>query len=139
MAALDIATVTVESSRQLVAGIAGVALTAGQSVRLDSANNNWVLAQADSAVNSGQGGVGIVSGGASQGSPAQVARTSTRLKLSFNSGQMLPGQLYCVGATAGQIVPISDLVATNFTTVLGFAETSDILVMQILMTLIAKQ
>jgi hypothetical protein len=37
------------------------------------------------------------------------------------------GQVYCVGATAGTIVPYSDLVTGDFVTILGVAKTTALL------------
>lgn len=102
----------------------GATITAGQCVYLDS-NNAWQKMQCDgTAAEAGSGGTfGIALCGASSGQPLDVLTSGTVTI----GGTVVTGTPYCVGTTAGEIVPFADLASTNKVTYLGFASTTAIL------------
>jgi len=101
-------------------GIAGAAITAGQTLYADSANGN-VLKLADANASAATSVVvGVALNGAATGQPVTYA----------NSGIYTPGFTVTVGAvyvqsaTAGAIAPVADLASGYYTNVLGIGVTS---------------
>jgi tricorn protease-like protein len=100
---------------------AGVALAAGKGVVLD-ASNLWQLADATAERNN----YGITLNPAAIGQSVSVIVQGT-LDLGISLSQ---GLLYCISATSGGIAPITDLVATNFTNVFGYADDDNQLILK---------
>lgn len=108
---------------KIVQRTAGTTLTAGKSYYLD-ANNLAQLADAN-ASSTTAAGVGIALGGAGANQPFFGFEGGA---LSFGA-VLTQGLVYVVSATAGGIAPTSDLTTGWFTTILGYAQTTSILVM----------
>jgi len=103
----------------------GEAITQGQCVYRLSTDGEWYKAQCDdSAAASGYGtGCGIALTAGSNGQPGKVQRNGV-----INMGATLTvGTIYVVSATAGGVAPSTDLVGTNYCTVLGVARTAALL------------
>ena len=100
---------------------AGVATVAGKSVVLD-VTDLWQHADA-SVVN---GNYGITVNEAAIGQPVDVILAGI-----LNLGVALQeGQLYVISQNSGMIAPITDLVATDFYSILGYANDNNQLVMR---------
>lgn len=93
-----------------VSGIAGAAITPGQSVYYDATTGTWKLGQGDgTAAEAGSAGYGIAltqAGAASQ--PLVVALPGHRVTLGAGAAPAA-GVVYYFGDTAGGIFPVADL------------------------------
>lgn len=97
-------------------GIAGAAITAGQSVYLDATTNTIKLADADLSVAAAKG-VGIAINNAASGQPVTYA-----IGGSLTMGATLvKGTTYVVAATAGGVAPQADLTTGATICILGTA------------------
>lgn len=97
-------------------GIAGAAITAGQSVYLDATTKTIKLADADASV-AAAAGVGIALNNAASGQPVTYAVSGP-----INMGATLvKGTTYVVSATAGGVAPQSDLSTGATICLLGTA------------------
>lgn len=101
-------------------GIAGVAIVAGNSVYKSATTGQLLLAEKDlTAVEAAA--VGIAINGGAPGQPISY----------IVSGDLDPGAVlvvggtYMVGAGAGAIAPVADVLAGNFPTILGIASTAN--------------
>lgn len=111
---------------------AGVAVTAGQVVYLESATDTYKLADADAT---GELLVprGIALTGASIGQPLTIARAGN-----VTIGATLTkGVAYVASATAGAIAPAADLTTGAYMTVLGVPVSTTVLKVAIVPTGIA--
>lgn len=102
--------------------LAGEGLTAGLVVYLKSTDSKWWKAQCDgTAEESGNGvSVGVTLHAALTGQPVIVQTIGA-----YSVGStVLLGEYYVIGTTAGAIMPIEDLAATNKVTVLGQATST---------------
>lgn len=114
-------------------GTAGATITQGQAVYLDATTNTYKLADAnDTAATSAA--VGISLNAASSGQPLTVL-TSGDITI---GGTVAVGEVYAVGTTAGAILPYSEIVSTNYVTLLGIGVSATVLRVQINATQIAK-
>lgn len=110
---------------------AGAAITQGQSLFLDSSDQ---LQPAEKDVDAGTAAaVGIALNSAEAGQPC-----------TFQSGgemdvgsTLVVGETYVVGAAAGGIAPIADVVSTEFSTILGIATAAGVLKLGILQSGVA--
>lgn len=108
-------------------GVAGVAVTAGQVVYLDSATSTIKLADAD-ASSATAAVVGIALHGALTSQPI-VYQTGGALTI---NAVLTAGKVYVVSATAGAIAPAADLTTGWRTSVLGIAVSTTSLSMFII-------
>lgn len=109
-------TVTPTSETDIGRGTAGATLTEGQAVKLDTATQRYVAAQATL-----DGFAGVALHDAESGQPLAFAKSGP---IDF-TGALVKGTVYVVSAAAaGGIAPWADLVATNFVTVIGVATTT---------------
>ncbi len=108
----------------LITGVAGATITAGQIVYLDSTSNTWKLADADaSAVTSGSGGaLGLAAGGAAAGQSFVVVLSDDNLTVGGTLVMTAP--IYVLSGTAGGIAPLADLAAGDYPVVLLIARSS---------------
>lgn len=105
--------------------VAATTITRGQVCYLN-ASNQAALAQCDgTALEATVAGIALNDAGAGQ--PIRLQNGGT-----MGMGAVLTaGVPYCVGATAGQIVPFEDIVSTNKVSFLGVASTTSNLVIGI--------
>jgi hypothetical protein len=116
MAALSItaANVVASTGAKYAQGTGGATIVQGKSVAFNG--SKWVLAQCDgTALEYGSSGVGVALNACSDGQPIDV-QTEGEITI---GGTVTVGAIYCLGATAGDIVPFGDLVATNYVSILG--------------------
>lgn len=112
--------------------IAAVTVTRGQ-VCYANASNQAALAQCDgTALEATIKGIALNDAGANQ-----PVRLQTGGSLGFGA-ILTAGQIYALGRVAGEIVPISDLLATDKVSYLGHASTTGNLVLGINNTGVTK-
>lgn len=114
-------------------GTAGEAILAGQSVYLDPTTQLYLLARAGGVLGLAAA-AGIALNGASLNQPIAV-QSDGDITI---GGTVVVGQIYVVAAAFGGIAPYSDLVSTNFVTLLAIGLTAAILRMGINVSGIAK-
>ena len=95
-------------------GIAGATITAGNALYLDSTTSTWKLAQADGTSAEGTC-TGIAACGGGSGQPIKIY-TSGAIDPGFT---VTVGTTYVLGAAAGSIYPIADLLSSDFVSILG--------------------
>lgn len=105
-------------------GIAGVAITAGQTLYIDTANANVLkLADANSSALTATV-AGIALHGAAAGQPIKYAKPGGE----YTAGATLTvGTPYFQSATAGGICPAADLATGHYTTLIGIAKSASVM------------
>lgn len=102
-------------------GSAGVAITAGQAVYLDSATNKYKLSDANAA---GAKTVrGIALNGAALNQPVVVQKDGP---ITIGA-TLVAGTTYCLSATSGGICPQADLTTGDDVVVVGVAASASVL------------
>jgi hypothetical protein len=91
----------------------GATVTAAQPVYPDSADNEHKLATANALATAAAVGLALTNG--YDGKEGLIAVEGSQLNVGATT---TAGVAYCVGATAGEIVPITDLVSTKFPNIL---------------------
>lgn len=110
-------------------GTAGEAITQGQALYFNTDGKWWKAKANGTAVQAKVGGVAL--NAASAGQPV-VVQTSGQITI---GATMTKGVLYYASPTAaGGIAPFADLGAGNYTTVLGFALSTTIMVVAPIIT-----
>ena len=109
------------SGAQNTGNLASTTITAGKIVYLN-ASNQWALAAANSTAL-------IAGGGTTWGIALHAALASQPLAVQVGGvcgfGVVFTvGVIYVISATAGGIAPITDLVSTNYISILGIATTT---------------
>lgn len=106
-----------------VTGIAGVTITAGQVVYLDSATNTLKLADNDSATAAVRSPAGIALNGAAAGQPI-VVQSSGQITI---GATVAVGVVYCLSSTAGGICPNADIAAGDYNTIIGIGVSTTVI------------
>lgn len=105
---------------------AGVAITAGQAVYLDTATSTWKLADADaSAATATCGGIALNTGVVGQPLTVQTDGTLTI------GATMTLGEVYFVSVTAGAIIPAADLATPARTSIIGVATSTTVMTLRL--------
>lgn len=105
---------------------AGATITAGQPLFYDAATATVKLADSNDATKLPC--IGISLNGASAGQPVAAVSQDT----AFHPGAALVvGQTYCAGATAGTIVPISDLTTGDYPNILFVATSTSVAILNV--------
>jgi hypothetical protein len=123
MAALSITAANVLASATALrgTGIAGATITAGQPIYKDASDSNKAKLADNNASAATSACVGISLQSVSAGQPITYVYEDS----SFTVGATLTvGAIYCLGATAGEIVPVADLASGNYPVVLLVANTT---------------
>jgi hypothetical protein len=102
----------VQLSGNPTTGVAGVAMTAGQSVYQNPGSNNYLLAKSNSGTTAAQSATGIALNSAAAGQPVTVMTSGT---YTVGATVTVGGVYVLSGATAGGIAPIADLTSGWFT------------------------
>lgn len=124
------ANVQAGSGAAIQRGTAGATITAGQVVYKDSADNEYKLADADSATAAVKVPVGIALNGASDGQPLSV-QTGGDITI---GGTLVAGTTYCLSATPGAIAPQADITTGDDVVVLGVAKSTTVLALRIIVS-----
>jgi hypothetical protein len=115
MTAISITAANVKkgNNAQTAKGTAGVAVTAGQVVYLNAATGKLELADANTYAQASAKGIALHAAAADQPLEYQYGGEITI------GGTSVVGTIFCVGATAGAIVPSADLTTGDYTCILG--------------------
>ena len=108
-------------------GTAGVAVTAGQAVYLDSATGTYKLADNDSATAEARSPDGLALNPAAIGQPLAV-RKKGRITI---GAAVTAGVPYYLSSTAGGICPAADLGSGDYPALLGFAVSATVIDLKI--------
>lgn len=102
-------------------GVAGATITAGQVVYKDASDaNKFKLCDVDSATAAARVPYGIALHGASAGQPLTVITAGN-----INPGATaVVGKVYVASDTAGGIMPVDDLEAGDYTSIIGIGTTA---------------
>lgn len=99
--------------------IFGGAITQGQVVYFDTTSGKWKQAQCDGTVaEAGAAEYGVALSAGSDGQMGVVALPGAKVNLGA-AAAAAAGIVYAIGATAGAINPVADMVSTNKVTALG--------------------
>lgn len=111
------------ANAQFGSGVAGAAITAGQTLYSDASDSNKLkLADCDGA--SGlRTCVGIAVCGAAAGQRVTYQKAG---KISLGS-VLTQGKVYVLSDTAGGIMPVEDLESGDYVSILGVAESTSVL------------
>lgn len=121
--AITAANVVKGSTASVDEGTAGVAVTAGQTLYLDSGTNTLKLSDADSGTAAARSVVGIALHAAAAGQPLKYL-TGGPLTLGATLTQ---GVGYYLSKTAGGICPVADLTTGAYPVFLGFATSAAVI------------
>ncbi len=130
MTALSItaANVVPAANAVIVYGKAGETITAGQPVYRAAATRKFMKSDADSATAEVRKVFGVAVNGASLNQPIAIQKGGD-----LNPGATLVvGEIYCLGETAGGIVPKGDQSTGEYVTVIGVATSASNLKMGLL-------
>lgn len=111
------------SGATTVNGTAGAAITAGQAVYHDTTTDTWKLADSNSATVAARTPGGISLNGASSGQP-MVILTGGPVTI---GATMTASLAYYLSDTPGGICPVADVGAGEYTTVIGLAQSTTVL------------
>ena len=112
-----------------VTGEAGETITAGQSVYLKSSDNKIWKADANLSADAAAA-VGVSLHGATAGQPITYQTSGA---LSFGA-ILTAGHWYVVSDTAGGIMPTADLSSGDYSTLLGYAYSTSVMILNPLAT-----
>lgn len=104
-------------------GTAGATITAGKTVYLDSADNEYKLADCDSATVIVRSPVGVALNGASDGQPLVVLEEG----LVTIGATMTAGITYYLSPNPGGICPVADVLAGDYPVIIGIATSTTVL------------
>lgn len=97
---------------------AGVAISAGDAVYVDTAGLIQLCEKDQTVVEAAAVGIALNDCGVSQPCTYQISGT-------IDVGAVLTtGEVYVVGAAPGGIAPVADVITTNFATIVGIAVSS---------------
>lgn len=111
------------SGAKLITGTAGATITAGQVVYLDSADDEYKLADCDSATAAVRTPAGIALHASLDGQPLTIL---TKGPITIGA-TIAAGVAYYLSATAGGICPVADLSSGDYPAVLGMGESTTVL------------
>lgn len=103
----------------------GATVTQGQGLYYDTASGSWKLAQCDgTAAEAGADGYGIALSAGSAGQKGVIAEPGAKVTLGAGAAPAA-AEVYCFGATAGALAPLSDMASTNKVTPLCYGVGSN--------------
>lgn len=121
------ANVVAGTNAKITRGTAGVAITAGQAVYLDSTTGKWGLADTDSATAGVRNALGIALNGAAANQPIAVI---TEGDVTIGAS-ILAGVAYYLSGTPGGICPVADVAAGDYTLIVGMGKSTSVLSVKI--------
>jgi hypothetical protein len=120
------ASVKAGSNAVITEGLAGAAVTAGQTVIRSTSTGKFVLADADGAGLKGCDGIAL--NGAADGQPLKVQQGGD-----ITIGATLtPGTTYYLSPTPGGICPLADVASGDDPVVLGMAKSATVLMLRVI-------
>jgi len=128
------ANVLAGATAQIVTGVAGATITAGQPLYADASDGGRLKPADANASAAAAAVVGIALHASLDEQPVSYVRVGL-----VNLGATLTvGQIYVASATAGGVAPVSDLATGHYVTILGVAKTAAELDLAINVSGIAK-
>jgi hypothetical protein len=121
------AAVLAAASASVEAGKAGATIVAGQVVYRDTADQEYKLADADSATAAAKAPRGIALNGGSDGQPLSIIKSGD---LTMNA-VLTAGTAYYLSPTAGGIAPLADVEAGDNVVLIGLAKSTTVLAVDI--------
>ena len=115
------ASTKVTSSTAVEHGVAGATIAPMDVVYLDASDGEYKLADASAAATAVVRGIALHT--SLDGQPLAIA-TGGNLTMAITNSTVDPSQLCVLSATAGKITTVGDLVAGNFTTIIGATTTA---------------
>lgn len=113
----------------------GEAVTQGQVGYQDGTNKKYYKADSNGAAATNAAATVVFITAASTDGFALVLKAGGKLKA---NAVFTKGQVYCVGSTAGAIVPISDLTTGDYVTIVGVADSTTTIPLMMVATGIQK-
>jgi hypothetical protein len=117
------ASVLAGSGAKKVNGTAGATITAGQAVYLDSADNEYKLADNDSATAAVRTVAGIALHASLDGQPLTILSQGP---ITIGATTAV-GEVYCLSSTAGGICPVADIAAGDYNTIIGIGTSTTVI------------
>lgn len=117
------ASVTAGSDSTTVSGTAGVTITAGQAVYLDSTTGKYALADSNSATAAQRRAGGIALNGAALNQPIKVL-TSGDITI---GATVTAGVAYYLSDTPGGICPVADIGSGEYVNLIGIATSATVI------------
>jgi hypothetical protein len=111
----------------------GATVTQGQAIYKSSTDSKYYLADSNLIAGSASG-IAITPGAADGFGLMAVPGAVPGQSLVNLGSTLVVGQIYCVGPTAGTIVPYADLVTGDYVTILGVAKTAALLDLMIIVS-----
>jgi len=123
----------VPSTTNFARGIAGAAISAGDALKIDTANNNKLaLASNDTEANSIVEGIAVCDAAADQ--PVNYVKQDQGLDL---GATLTVGETYVLSAS-GAIAPIGDLTSGDYVSIIGVASATDSIKLSIFSSKVSK-
>lgn len=119
------------SNAVVEAGTAGATITAGQVVYKDASDGKYKLADADSATAAAKAPRGIALNGASNNQPLSILRSGD---ITIGATLTAGTAYYLSPTTAGGICPLADVASGDDVVLLGLAESTSVLGVDIQIT-----
>jgi|688.fasta_scaffold05336_14 hypothetical protein len=113
----------------------GEAVSHGQVGYQDGTNKKYYKADSNGAAATNAAASVFFLSAASADGYALVAKTGAKVKAGV---VFTKGQLYCVGSTAGAVVPFSDLTTGDYVTIVGVADSTSTIPLNFLATGVQK-
>lgn len=117
------ASVLAGTGARKVLGAAGATVTAGKVVYLDTSDNEYKLADCDSATEAARSPDGIALNGASDGQPLVVLEEGP----CTIGATLTPGTTYYLSPNAGGICPLTDVLSGDYPVIVGIATSTTVL------------
>ncbi len=108
-------------------GVAGVAITAGQAVYLNSTTGKYALADTDSATAEVRRPRGLALNGASANQPVAV-QSAGDITI---GGTIAAGTAYILSRTPGGVAPVADSLAGDYPCIIGMGKSTTVLAIDI--------
>lgn len=128
--AVTAANVAQSTGANIKSGTTGAAVTAGQSLYIDTANSNVLkLADADdTALTATVCGIAI-----NTAASGQIVNYQSQGTIN-PGGTAVVGTIYVASGTAGGIAPSTDLASSDYTTIIGVGTASNAIALRILVS-----
>ena len=113
----------------------GEAITQGQPLYQDTTNQKYYRCDAnDGVVKARCSAIALTPGAADAYGIVALPGTEAGASLVNLGATLTVGEVYCVGATVGQIVPVADLTTGDYVTIVGVAGTAALLDFQVIIS-----
>lgn len=117
------ANVVAGTNAKISHGVAGVAVTAGQWVYLDSTTGKYGLADTDSATAGVRSAIGVALNTAAANQPLAV-QSDGQITI---GGAILAGVAYYLSGTPGGMAPVADVIAGDYPLIVGMGVSTTVL------------